>query len=408
MKIIQDETFEVDNIICINKSQNNFIIHKCIYISETKFELQLMNTIHNIQEQRLYEFEYFQDSGSILIKNGSISISVSNINSIKQNLRVFFKNHRHYKFYKIEFNITDTLNITIKFLDKNEIIKEPIYIKYYNNTNNKYKIEIKNINSQIYTQEITSPFKITKIPNNFPVTKYKIPRTIVQTYNTRKVNRNTYNATRTWTLLNPTFQYKFFDDSECRAFLKEYFHKTVLKAFNSLQAGAFKADLFRYCYLYEKGGVYSDIDNLCLVPLNDIISKNDSFVTVKDRPVATIFNAFMACHPRNPVLKDTINQIVYNVTHRIYFDSGNSLIDALSYTGPRCLALSLNKYLGRPLINDFKPGNFPTEKIPYKLFLYSKHPYITHNKKQIIKMKYDGYSTTTNYWKLCTEKKVYK
>ena len=78
-----------------------------------------------------------------------------------------------------------------------------------------------------------------------------------------------------------------------------------------------------YCYLYKKGGVYSDIDNMCLVPLNEILSKSDSFVTVKDRIPVTIFNSFMASHPGNPVLNDAINRIVYNVSHKVYFNSGD-------------------------------------------------------------------------------------
>ena len=166
--------------------------------------------------------------------------------------------------------------------------------------------------------------------------------------------------------------------------------------------------MFRYCYLYKKGGVYSDIDNLCLVPLNNILSKSDSFVSVKDRPHSTIFNAFMACYPGNPILHDAIKQIVYNVTHRIYYNSDNGLIDALTYTGPRCLAISLNKYLGRKLNTGFEEGEFTINGMPFKLFMYKKHPYITYKNKRIVKMKYDGYISGTNYWKMATEHNIYK
>jgi len=406
MKTILNETFEVDNILCINKYHNDFIIHKCIYISKNKFELQIMNTNY-LQVHRVYVFDYIKNSGSILVQNGTIDIKTPN----KDDLKVFFKNYKHIMIYKIDVDVKDTLNITIRHITTNEIIKEPIYIKYYNQNNDKKNnLYIRNVHPDIHTLEIETSFDLIKSPNNLVQTKYKIPRTIVQTYNTRNVNISVYNATRSWTLLNPTFQYKFFDDTECADFIKEHFHPMVLNAFNKLIPGAFKADLFRYCYLYKKGGVYSDIDNICLVSINDTISESDTFVLVKDRPLTTIFNAFMACYPGNPILNDVINQIVYNVSHRIYFNSGDNLIDALSYTGPRCLALSFNKRLGRPLMSTFDEGNNIINNMPYKLLLYSinRRSCITYNNRRIIKIKYNGYSTPTNYWQLCADKKIYR
>ena len=51
-----------------------------------------------------------------------------------------------------------------------------------------------------------------------------------------------------------------FDKKDREFFIKENFDKTVLKAYNSIIPGGFKADLWRYCILYKYGGIYVDLD----------------------------------------------------------------------------------------------------------------------------------------------------
>jgi mannosyltransferase OCH1-like enzyme len=62
---------------------------------------------------------------------------------------------------------------------------------------------------------------------------------------------------------NPEFEYHFYDDNQCREYIKDNFNKDVLHAFDKLIPGAFKADLWRYCILYKKGGIYLDIKYQC-------------------------------------------------------------------------------------------------------------------------------------------------
>jgi mannosyltransferase OCH1-like enzyme len=72
----------------------------------------------------------------------------------------------------------------------------------------------------------------------------------------------------------PEFTRYFYDDNDIRKFLLEHFHGKVLDAFNSLKLGAHKADLFRYCILYIKGGVYLDIKTQLIQPLKPLIKLN--------------------------------------------------------------------------------------------------------------------------------------
>ena len=77
-----------------------------------------------------------------------------------------------------------------------------------------------------------------------------IPKIIVQTYNTTNLPTEIVGAVKSWKVLNKDYKYIFFDDNQCREFIKENFNSDVIKAFDCLIPGAFKADLFRYCFLY--------------------------------------------------------------------------------------------------------------------------------------------------------------
>ena len=49
-----------------------------------------------------------------------------------------------------------------------------------------------------------------------------------------------------------------------------------------LESGAFKADLFRYCVLLIRGGVYADMDVLLETNLDDAIASDIGFMTPID------------------------------------------------------------------------------------------------------------------------------
>jgi mannosyltransferase OCH1-like enzyme len=139
---------------------------------------------------------------------------------------------------------------------------------------------------------------------------------------------------------NPEFEYRFFDDNDCRNYIIQHFPKEVLFAYDSLIPGAFKADLWRYCVLFKEGGVYLDIKLYGIngFKLIDYIEKDiekDYFVFDIVIPnhldLLCIYNAFMMSHPNNPLFYDCIKQIVENVKNKYYG------FFSLSPTGPLLL-----------------------------------------------------------------------
>ena len=65
-----------------------------------------------------------------------------------------------------------------------------------------------------------------------------------------------------WKTYNPTYKHILYDNSDCLNFIKNNFGKEYLITYNKIIPGAFKADFWRYCILYIKGGIYV----LCFKP----------------------------------------------------------------------------------------------------------------------------------------------
>jgi mannosyltransferase OCH1-like enzyme len=77
----------------------------------------------------------------------------------------------------------------------------------------------------------------------------------------------------------PGWEYKHFTDEGIMQYminnpLEEF--PFILKKFHQLH-GAFKADLFRYYYIYNEGGVFLDSDAMIEVPLDSIVKDYEFF-----------------------------------------------------------------------------------------------------------------------------------
>lgn len=129
---------------------------------------------------------------------------------------------------------------------------------------------------------------------------------------------------------NPNFNHYLYDDNDCREFIKQNFHEHVLDAYDSLIPLAYKADLWRLCILFIKGGIYIDIKFKCRNGFNFIaLTENEYFV--RDRNPNGVSNGLIISKPKNTILFNVINKIVENVRLKYY---GN---DSLEITGPNLL-----------------------------------------------------------------------
>jgi len=172
-----------------------------------------------------------------------------------------------------------------------------------------------------------------------------IPKKIFQTWTTHQISSELQSIIDTWKNINPEYEYKMYDNQESEHFIKEYFGDRIYNVYNKIVPGAFKADLWRYCILYKYGGVYVDIDTICLGKLDDFLQDYEFVVPVDLNENVyegkhNLFNTFIASEPMSNLLENCIKRILYAVENNIIPKS------KLDFTGPGLLGRELNRILG--------------------------------------------------------------
>lgn len=124
--------------------------------------------------------------------------------------------------------------------------------------------------------------------NDNKITKTNVPKNLIQTHeDISKIPRELILCNLE---SNPEYKYYFFNKKAREKFLKRNFDESVLKAYNKLIPGAYKADLFRLCAVNILGGIYLDHKNVCNCTLDEIIPENVSFQLVNDTHYMNISN----------------------------------------------------------------------------------------------------------------------
>ena len=236
--------------------------------------------------------------------------------------------------------------LTLKIDDKKEIVLNPSNFSYIT----------------YYGIELSTKLKTVNITNQQQV----IPKLIIQT--NEKLDMHDVlaeNCRQSLRLLNPEYDYVFFTKTERRKFIKSHFDPSVLLAYDTLAAGAFQADLFRYCFLYIKGGIYVDDKCIARKPFRNIIKDpNDSFIICEDYETTNkipsnkthnaLLNAIIMTTPYNNHIKLLIDACVNNILHNQgHFDfilkNPQDPLDMLTLTGPRMmfqvLGNTVNKFV---------------------------------------------------------------
>jgi mannosyltransferase OCH1-like enzyme len=160
-----------------------------------------------------------------------------------------------------------------------------------------------------------------------------IPLHIYQTWHTKNLPPLMKDCVNRLINMNPEFKHHLYDENECREFIKNNYDERVLYAYDSLIPAAYKSDLWRYCILYEYGGVYLDIKFECVndFKLYDIV-KNGEEIFVKEyekygwdyvnnNPIISnhvVCNGFMVAKPKNHIFLNMIYKICENVESKFY------------------------------------------------------------------------------------------
>jgi hypothetical protein len=139
-----------------------------------------------------------------------------------------------------------------------------------------------------------------------------IPSIIFQTSKERPPNYLVHmikNMCPGWTYIH------FTDDDIIRFFKNNYLNEfpNIIEKFHSIKNGAHKADLFRYYFIYIKGGVFLDSDAMIQKNINTLLSDYDFFsVESTHYCPSCIFQGFLGAKPNNKIIYEALCH-AYNV-----------------------------------------------------------------------------------------------
>lgn len=139
-----------------------------------------------------------------------------------------------------------------------------------------------------------------------------IPKIIFQTSKKRPPSYQVHMIKK----MSPEWTYIHFTDDDIINFFKNNYLSEfpyVIEKFNLIKNGAHKADLFRYYFIYIKGGVFVDNDAMLQKNINDITKDYDFFsVESIDYSPLCIFQGLIGAKPKNKIIYEALKDI-YNI-----------------------------------------------------------------------------------------------
>ena len=235
----------------------------------------------------------------------------SNIPLIKNDYILIEKTKKDIDFHiLIQYIDENKIKIIIRRLDDENGWTNNIKLLLFdiNNKNNKYLINVGS--SEINYKILFRDSKIKVYPDDYNY-EQKIPKIILQTgVNNTFKNILHFNSIISFIELNPEYTYIYFNDINARQFLRDNFSEEINYCYDLLVPGAYKADLLRYCLLYNKGGCYFDCKQILRVPIKKFLDKNKTLLLCNDVIDKALLNAVIFSTKNNNIIEKN-NQRLY-------------------------------------------------------------------------------------------------
>jgi mannosyltransferase OCH1-like enzyme len=153
-------------------------------------------------------------------------------------------------------------------------------------------------------------------------TRHRIgfPRIIHQTWKSHELPKSGRfrKGAQSWQTHNPDWQYRLWDDVENRAFLSRHY-AWFLPYYDAYDHFIKRVDAVRVFYLYHYGGLYADLDSICLRSLEPLMREQEAaerdvllsfagssirFDTLGEHYSEAVHNAIMASRRHAPFWLD--------------------------------------------------------------------------------------------------------
>lgn len=182
----------------------------------------------------------------------------------------------------------------------------------------------------------------------------------------------------------PGWTYQHYTDDDVITFFAENpipeFPNMIAK-FYMLNYGEHRADLFRYYFLFVKGGVYMDLDAMIYEPIESIIGSSDFFTVNSSYFPGTVFQGFLGATPKHSIiyqaLKDIYNTPVENLRNEFHLlcknlygfiqKERNERISSIAEVADRSTILLLEEVYGNEVEAHVKDKNGGVVLIHYHI-----------------------------------------
>lgn len=203
----------------------------------------------------------------------------------------------------------------------------------------------------------------TYIPNSITISNLNIYQCWIQS---NYVTHNMEKAINTWKHHYSGWNYKLITED---LFLKDAINDiefpTIINVYNSIKPYAYKSDILRLYYLYKTGGIYADIDSVCLNSCIGLYNNYDLILCI-DMDENSISNGFICSkNKNNKFLKKVLDKIIYNIENKLIMNND------LSLTGPVLFGYIFEEYYN--IKKPFKSGYYMEMNDGIKLLNYSSH-----------------------------------
>ncbi|MBO0411246.1 hypothetical protein JZO81_09270 [Enterococcus hulanensis] len=188
----------------------------------------------------------------------------------------------------------------------------------------------------------------------------EIPKQIIQYWDDKSIPEDVSSVMDTWS--KSGISKVIYNKFSAKIFINKYGDKTQALAFDMCTHPAMRADFFRLCYLYERGGIYIDADDRynnrelsCLfndnrLKLHPLCYNNDSDSMVeiydflndiehKSNYIYYVNNDPIIAPPKHPLIELALSRAKYNIIQK-----KENLKDIQSVAGPGNLSASLVQY----------------------------------------------------------------
>jgi mannosyltransferase OCH1-like enzyme len=193
-----------------------------------------------------------------------------------------------------------------------------------------------------------------------------IPRILHQTFYERTLAPQLQHNVDQLKAANDGWEYRFYDDDDILAFIRENYPATVLARFLRIDPryGAARADLFRYLLMYKVGGVYLDIKSGAQQPFDSVLRAGDRFVMsywndsnaaegwgqhyeLRDIAAGELQQWHIICAPGHPFMKAVIDTVLANIDTYLPSLHGVGKNGVLRVTGPIAYTRAIHKLLAQ-------------------------------------------------------------